>query len=152
MLIDFVQVPEQQWNRHVKFQDLNWYKNFVNNLNKIWVLRILYREVWCKSNFGQVCCVGLLPRILTKFNLYFSEVSTIFYEFGSLNEFWEFNLGFKFTGNKISQSYCATPGTTRRRPHGIWIDRSRTTRGSTLAGVKFQVIAAGGTWLRRMRR
>jgi hypothetical protein len=45
MLIDFVQVPEQQWNRHVKFQDLNWYKNFVNNLNKIWVLRILYREV-----------------------------------------------------------------------------------------------------------
>jgi hypothetical protein len=53
---------------------------FVNNLNKIWILGNLYKRIWDRQS-GQVYCVDLFTRILTKFSLHVSEASTNFYEF-----------------------------------------------------------------------
>jgi hypothetical protein len=54
---------------------------FFNNLGKFWLHEIAYREILREKRNGQVFWVELLTRILGKLSLYFSEVSTIFYEF-----------------------------------------------------------------------
>jgi hypothetical protein len=58
-----------------------------------------------KNGFGQVYYIDILKRILTKFNLYFSEFYTNFYEY--MNFGWI--LRFKSIRRKMKPAHSAEP-------------------------------------------
>jgi hypothetical protein len=90
---------------------------FVSNLFKFCTLGILYNAIMLKNGFGQAFYIDILKRILTKFNLYFFEFYTNFYEY--LKFGWI--LRFKSIRRKKKPAHSAGPPFSPRpvpRPQG----------------------------------
>jgi hypothetical protein len=69
----FIQPKEYDMNIHAKIQRIIMHDFFVSNYFDVWIMKILYKAIMHKKEFGQAYCNHLLKMILKKFNSYFSK-------------------------------------------------------------------------------
>jgi hypothetical protein len=78
---NFVQANEYYLYMYAKYLIFSFVCIVVNKYPKIWIIGIIYKAILHKIEFSQAYCQDLIKRIPMEFILYFSDLSTIFYEF-----------------------------------------------------------------------